>query len=56
MIINIGKNDEKIYHLPFDQQYDNVTIKTNSDEMYVSTIKEAERQGFRHAMKHKFIS
>lgn len=53
---NIGKTGEKIYHLPFDQQYDNVTIKANSDEMYVSTIEEAEHLGFRHAMKHKFIS
>jgi len=53
---NIGKEGEKIYHLPFDQQYDNVTIKTEQGEMYVSTIKEAERNGFRHAMKHKFTA
>lgn len=41
---------EKIYHLPFDQQYDRV-LCVNKGECYVSTIKEAEKLGFRRAMR-----
>jgi hypothetical protein len=44
----------KIYHLPFDQQYDRAQIK-NKGEFYAWTVKEAEDKGFRRAMKH-FIS
>lgn len=51
---NIGRSGEKIYHLPFDQQYDTVTVETRKGEMYVSTIKEAEDAGYRHAMRHSF--
>lgn len=42
---------EKIYHLPFDQQYHRTEIK-NDGEFYASTIKEATSRGFRRAMKH----
>ena len=41
---------ERIYHLPFDQQYDRVQC-INSSECYVATIKEAEQLGFRRAMR-----
>ena len=41
---------EKIYHLPFDQQYDKV-LCINQGECYVSTVKEAEKLGFRRAMR-----
>lgn len=51
---NIGRSGEKIYHLPFDQQYDTVTVETRKGEMYVSTIKDAEDAGYRHAMRHSF--
>ena len=51
---NVGRSGEKIYHLPFDQQYDTVTVETKKGEMYVSTIKEAEDAGYRHAMRHSF--
>lgn len=47
---NINKNGEKIYHLPFDQQYDNCVIK-NTGECYVSTVAEAEALGFRRAKR-----
>jgi hypothetical protein len=48
---NISKRTgEKIYHLPFDQQYDKVSLK-NKGEIYVATIKEAESLGFRRAKK-----
>lgn len=51
---NISKdeygNETKIYHLPTDQQYDNVKIE-HSGECFVSTVDEAEKLGFRHAYK-----
>ncbi len=51
---NIGKNGEKIYHLPFDQQYDRVIIDKKKGEGYCMTVAEAESLGFRRA--HKWIS
>jgi hypothetical protein len=47
---NIGVSGEKIYHLPFDQQYDKTLIK-NSGEFYAMTVKEAMSKGFRRAFK-----
>lgn len=50
---NISKKDgTKIYHLPFDQQYDRVIIEPHLGEMYCNTVKEAEKQGFRRAYKY----
>jgi len=49
---NISRHTgEKIYHLPFDQQYDNIEISPSHGECYVSTVKEAEELGFRRAFK-----
>lgn len=48
---NIGKDNEKIYHLPFDQQYDKVKIEYNKGEFYCMTIEEAEKAGFRRAFR-----
>ena len=45
------KSGEKIYHLPFDQQYDATVIDGNG-EYYAFTVKEAEEKGFRRAFKH----
>jgi len=45
------RNREKIYHLPFDQQYDNTKIIEEKNELYVSTCKEAEKLGFRRAFQ-----
>ena len=42
---------EKIYHLPFDQQYDR-TLVSPPGECYVETVKEAEHRGFRRAWRH----
>lgn len=47
--INSGTK-EKIYHLPFDQQYDKVKIGSK-DEFYSMTVEEAEKAGFRRAKK-----
>lgn len=51
---NISDEGEKIYHLPFDQQYDNISIETKKGECYVETVEEAEKKGFRKALKHNF--
>lgn len=40
---------ERIYHLPFDQQYDRVIVGDQPGEFYASTIAEAEAAGFRRA-------
>lgn len=48
---NISKNGEKIYHLPFDQQYDHVVISSNKGEFYAWNIAEAENLGFNRAKK-----
>ncbi len=48
---NIGKDGEKIYHLPFDQQYDNIVIDASKGECYTNTVQEAEDLGFRHAFR-----
>ena len=45
------KTGEKIYHLPFDQQYETTQINQNG-ECYAFTVKEAVGKGFRRAMKH----
>ena len=43
---------EKIYHLPFDQQYDRIVVGDRKDEQYVATAIEAERLGFRRAWRY----
>jgi hypothetical protein len=42
---------EKIYHLPFDQQYDRTLIEEERNERYVETVAEAEKLGYRRAWK-----
>jgi hypothetical protein len=50
---NISQKDgTKIYHLPFDQQYDRTTINKLSGEFYAATVQEAETAGFRRAFRH----
>ncbi|MBR2119302.1 MAG: restriction endonuclease [Pseudomonadota bacterium] len=44
------RNRERIYHLPFDQQYDRVKI-SRTPEMYAYTVAEAEKAGFRRAWR-----
>lgn len=45
------KTNEKIYHLPFDQQYDKVLVEEERNECYVTTVREAEDLGFRRAYR-----
>ena len=51
---NLGKDEygwtTKIYHLPFDQQYDRTKVNKKGEFM-ASTVKEAEDAGFRRAYK-----
>ena len=50
--IGVGEFGEKtkIYHLPFDQQYDSTKIDS-SGEFMAMTVAEAENAGFRRAYK-----
>lgn len=48
---NISSDKSKIYHLPFDQQYDNVLVEPNKGEFFCATVKEAENSGFRRAYR-----
>lgn len=50
---NNSKGGEKIYHLPFDQQYDKIKINKKGTAMYVATAAEAEKLGYRRAYKWK---
>jgi hypothetical protein len=50
---NINRSTrEKIYHLPFDQQYDRTQV-SQPGECYAATVKEAENLGFRRAWRHQ---
>jgi len=49
---NINQGN-KIYHLPFDQQYDRTQI-CKKGEFFASTVKEAVDAGFRRAYRHNF--
>lgn len=44
-------NGQRIYHLPFDQQYWRTKIE-KTGEFYAWTVKEAADNGFRRALKH----
>lgn len=52
---NIGKDENgiqtKIYHLPFDQQYDKTRVRGNGD-FFAYTVQEAAAKGFRRAFKY----
>jgi len=49
---NVSRGDgSKIFHLPFDQQYDRTLIEDERNECYVETVKEAEDLGFRRAFR-----
>lgn len=48
---NVSKTGEKIYHLPFDQQYDRVVIDPSKGELFAWDIAEAEKAGFRRAFR-----
>jgi hypothetical protein len=43
--------NERIYHLPFDQQYDRTIVRQQLGERMVRTVSEAESLGFRRAFR-----
>lgn len=47
---NISDSGERIYHLPMDQQYDNVVID-KPGEFFAMTVQEAVNRGFRRAYR-----
>ena len=49
---NVGREGEKIYHLPFDQQYNKVIIEPEKGEFMAWTVEEAEKRGYRRARKY----
>lgn len=50
---NINQGN-RIYHLPFDQQYDRTKIRASEGEFYALTVADAEAQEFRRAMRYRF--
>jgi hypothetical protein len=48
---NIASDGTKIFHLPFDQQYDRVKIDSRRGECCVRTVAEAMNLGFRRAYR-----
>lgn len=50
---NVSRDKQKIYHLPFDQQYDHVCIDYSEGDFYAFTVAEAESKGFRRAFRWK---
>lgn len=54
---NSGKDEKgqitKIYHLPFDQQYDR-TVVSNIGDTYAFTVKEAVDNGYRRAFRYRW--
>lgn len=49
---NIGRDGKKIYHLPFDQQYNSTIIEHNRGEFYAWNVEEAEKAGYRRAQRY----
>ena len=43
----VSKTGEHVYYLPFDKQYDNISVNISNDGKYVNTVKAAEQEGFR---------
>lgn len=49
---NIAQSSgERIYHLPFDQQYDTTVIEPARGELYAASVSQAEDLGFRRAWR-----
>lgn len=53
---NVNRNTgTRIYHLPFDQQYDVTKIRVKEGDFYCLTVVEAEEKGFRRAYRwHRY--
>ena len=50
---NVNPNRRtKIYHLPFDQQYEHIAINKSEGDFYTFTALDAEKKGFVRAKRH----
>lgn len=50
----ITESGEKIYHLPFDQQYDRINMNKDPRRFYAKTVAEAVAKGHRRAFRYQF--
>lgn len=50
---NLSRDGTKIFHMPYDQQYNRVQIDYSAGEFYAETVNEALEQGFRRAFRHR---
>lgn len=48
----VSISSRKIYYLPCDSQYDNVSCSMHCDDIYVETVAEAEFLGYTHVNTH----
>lgn len=46
---NISEARGKVYFLPFDKDYDKISMISSKGDLYVDTVKEAEQRGFHYA-------
>lgn len=46
-----GRDGTRVYHLPFDQQYDRTVIDPSQGEFYGDCVKSASAKGFRRAFR-----
>ena len=46
---SIDLTGKRVYHLPFDQKYDSITISPDKGEGFAYTVAEAQEKGFQHA-------
>lgn len=53
---HIGRDGVRIYHLPFDQQYDTTVVEPEKGECWAATVAEAEELGFRRAWRWRGTS
>lgn len=51
--IDSPRRKTKIYHLPFDQQYDHIKMNIDDKHRYCETVQKAEELGFRRAFKYR---
>lgn len=47
------RGGDRLYHLPFDQQYDRTIIEPSQGEFYAQSVNDAELKGFRRAFRWK---
>jgi hypothetical protein len=49
--VHVSRVGEALYHLPFDQQYDRISMNLSKGDRYVATVREARAINARRAMR-----